>query len=168
MNRKEEVLEQTQNILYRTPQGFPLKKEDFEYLMTIVFPLHPKWRELEEKGIKLVMVKMNQYGSRYFSVLLGDNTFENISIYECINRKGLKEDIIAAARNAVTDITLPPLTGRKKKRPEFSNVVRGWTGTFDGEELLIGRYIIEMPDGQKLFDNQDLINSFRSYYLSNG
>ena len=168
MNRKEEVLEAAKNILYRTSQGFPVKKEDFEYLVTIIFPLHPKWRELSAKGIKLIVVRVNKYGSRYFSALLGDNTFENIGIYECINRKGLKEDIIAAAKNAVTDIILPPLSGRKKKRPEFSSVVRDWTGTFDGEELLIGRYLVEMPGGQKYFDNQDIIDSFRAYYMNNG
>lgn len=168
MNRKAEVLEAAKNILYRTSQGFPIKKEDFEYLVNIIFPLHPKWREISGKGIKLIVVRMNQYGSRYFSVLLGDNTFENISIYECINRKGLKEDIIEAAKNAVTDITLPPLSGRKKKRPEFSSVVKNWIETFDGEELMIGRYIIEMPGGQKYFDIQELIDSFRTYYMNNG
>jgi hypothetical protein len=168
MNRKEEVLEATKNILYRTPQGFPVKAGDFQYLMDIVFPLHPKWREINNKGIKLAMVRVNQYGSRYFSVLLMDNTFENISIYECINRKGLKEDIVAAAKNAVVDITLPPLEGRKKKRPEFSIVVKNWTDTIDGEELAIGRYIIEMPNGEKFFDNQDIIDSFRNYYITNG
>lgn len=168
MNRKEEVLEYTKNILYKTPQGFPIKRNDFDYLVNVVFPLHPNWKTFLGKGIKLVMVKMNQYGSRYFSLLLGDNTFENISIYECINRKGLKEDIIAAAKNAVIDITLPPLEGRKKKRPDFPSVVRGWTDTLDGEELLVGRYIIELPDGSKFFDNQDLVNSFRSYYVQNG
>jgi len=168
MNRKEEVLEYTKNILYKTPQGFPIKREDFDYLVNVVFPLHPNWKTFLSKGIKLIIVKMNQYGSRYFSLLLGDNTFENISIYECINRKGLKEDIIAAAKNAVIDITLPPLEGRKKKRPDFPSVVRGWTGTLDGEELLVGRYIIELPDGSKFFDNQDLVNSFRNYYVQNG
>lgn len=154
--------------MYKTPQGFPIKRDDFDYLVNVVFPLHPNWKTFLSKGIKLIMVKMNQYGSRYFSLLLGDNTFENISIYECINRKGLKEDIIAAAKNAVIDITLPPLEGRKKKRPDFSSVVRGWTGTLDGEELLVGRYIIELPDGSKFFDNQDLVNSFRNYYVQNG
>ena len=168
MNRKEEVLEYTKNILYKTPQGFPVKKDDFDYLVNIVFPLHPSWRSVLAKGIKLIMVKSNRYGSRYFSLLLGDNTFENISIYECINRKGLKEDIEAAVKNLVADISLPPLEGRKKKRPEFSAIVRGWTDTLDGEELLVGRYIIELPDGTKCLDNQDLINSFRNYYAQNG
>lgn len=161
-------MEYTKNILYKTPQGFPIKRNDFDYLVNVVFPLHPNWKTFLSKGIKLIIVKMNQYGSRYFSLLLGDNTFENISIYECINRKGLKEDIIAAAKNAVIDITLPPLEGKKKKRPDFTSVVRGWTGTLDGEELLVGRYIIELPDGSKFFDNQDLVNSFRSYYVQNG
>lgn len=168
MNRKEEVLEYTKNILYKTPQGFPIKEGDFNYLVNIVFPLHPNWKSIVAKGIKLILVKVNQYGSRYFSLLLGDNTFENISIYECINRKGLKEDIVLAMKNAVLDITLPPLEGRKKKRPEFSSVVRNWTDTLDGEELLVGRYIIELPDGSKFIDNQDLVNSFRSYYIQNG
>ena len=154
--------------MYKTPQGFPIKRDDFDYLVGVVFPLHPNWSMIVAKGIKMIVVKTNQYGSRYFSLLLSDNTFENISIYECINRRGLKEDIMEAAKNAVIDITLPPLEGRKKKRPEFSSVVRNWTGTLDGEELLVGRYIIELPDGSKYINNQDLINSFRDYYIHNG
>ena len=99
---------------------------------------------------------------------VSDNTYENISIYDCINRKGLREDIIEAAKNASLDIVLPPLPGRKKNRKEFSVVVKDWADTIDGEEMTIGRYIVSLPDGRKIFDSQDLINSFREYYKLNG
>ena len=99
---------------------------------------------------------------------MDDDTFENISIYECINRKGLKEDIINAARNSVQGIELPPLEGRKRKRPDFQSVVRNWAGTIEGEEMSIGRYLIVDKDNNVYFDNQDLVNSFRSYYVQYG
>ena len=166
MNAKEEALQTLKSILNKTPQGFPVKSADFNYLVNMIFPLHPKWKDMTENGrwIKLIVVKTNQYGSKYFSALLSDGTYENVGIYDCINRKGLRDDIISAARSAVVGIEAQ----EKKKHPEFSVVVRNWADTIDGEELCIGRYIVEMPNGEKRFNNQDIINSFIQYYIENG
>ena len=98
---------------------------------------------------------------------MDDDTFENISVYECLNRKGLKEDIISAASEAVRDIEPPPLQGRKRKHPDFSSIVRDWVDTFNLEEFEVGKYLIE-NNSRVYFGNQDLVDSFRSYYMENG
>jgi hypothetical protein len=167
---KEEILEKCKSILHSTPIGTPVTNEDYDFLMGVVFPLHPDWKsKLSGRSVKLIITRRNDYGSRYFSMLMDDDTFENMSVYECINRRGLKDDIISAAWNAVQGIELPPLEGRKKKRPDFPSVVRKWTETITGEEFSVGKYLMfDEQTGQVFFSNQDLINSFRSYYMQNG
>lgn len=165
---KEEILENCKRILYSTPVGTPVTNDAYSYLTNVVFPLHKNWREkLAGRSIKLIITKRNDYGSQYFSMLMDDDTFENISVYECINRKGLKEDIISAAGEAIKDIEPPPLQGRKRKHPDFSSIVRDWVDTFNLEEFEVGKYLIE-NNSKVYFGNQDLVNSFRSYYMENG
>ena len=169
MTTKDEILEKCKSILHSTPIGTPVSNEAYDFLMEVVFPLHRDWKaKMAGRSVKLIITRRNDYGSPYFSMLMDDDTFENISIYECINRKGLKEDIINAARNSVQGIELPPLEGRKRKRPDFQSVVRNWAGTIEGEEMSIGRYLIVDKDNNVYFDNQDLVNSFRSYYVQYG
>jgi hypothetical protein len=166
---KEEILEKCKLILHSTPIGTPVTNDAYDFLMGVVFPLHKEWKaKLRGRSVKLIITKRNDYGSPYFSMLMDDDTFENIGIYECINRKGLKEDIISAAWNAAKDIELPPLEGRKKKRPDFQSIVKRWTETIMGEEYGIGKYLTSDSGGNIFFDNQDLINSFRSYYVQYG
>ena len=158
---KEELLENCKRILYSTPVGTPVTNEAYDYLTNIVFPLHKNWKEkLSGRSIKLIITKRNDYGSQYFSMLMDDDTFENISIYECINRKGLKEDIISAAGEAVKDIPCD------SKKP-FPGIVKDWIRTFGGEEFEIGKYLVN-NDSKVYFENQDLVNNFRSYYTQNG
>lgn len=165
---KEQLLDRTRDILQRTPIGIPVVGDDQIFLMNEVFPLHKNWNTiLSGRKVKFIIPKRNDYGSKYFTILLDDNTFENISYYECINRKGLKKDILAAAEEAVSDIVLPPLEGGKTKRPDFSSVVRNWINTIDGQEVLIGRYLVYYGTSV-VFGDQALRDNFRNYYIQNG
>lgn len=167
MSVKEDLLQIAQNILYRTPQGFPVKAEDYEFLITNVFPLHPNWASICGRGVRAVIVSLNEYGSKHFVALLADGSYEKIGIYDCINRRGLKDDIEMAARNASQGVVLPALTGRKKVRPEFSTVVRKWITTVVGEEMEIGKHLVR-TDAGVFFTDQGLAEGFRSFYILNG
>ena len=156
MNKKDEILEKCKQILYATPVGTPVSNEAYDYLVSSVFPLHPLWREkMNGRSIKLIITKRNEYGSVHFSMLMDDDTFENMSIYECINRKGLKDDIQAAAQSSIQGLEI---------KKNFPSIVRDWTKSIDGGEFEIGKYLVSDSFGIR-FNNQNVSDNFRAFYL---
>lgn len=156
MTKKEEILEKCKQILYSTPVGTPVTNEAYDYLVESVFPLDPKWKEkITGRSIKLIITRRNEYGSVHFSMLMDDDTFENMSIYECINRKGLKDDIQAAAQFSIQGLEV---------KKNFPSIVRDWTGTIDGGEFEIGKYLISDSLGVR-FNNQNVSDNFRAFYM---
>lgn len=156
MTTKEEILENCKRILYSTPIGTPVTNEDYEYLVGTVFPLHPLWKDkITGRSIKVIITRRNEFGSRFFSMLMDDDTFENMSIYECINRKGLKEDIQSAAQFSIQGLEI---------KKNFPAIVKDWTKTVDGGEYEIGKYLISDSLGVR-FSNQNVSDNFRAFYI---
>lgn len=159
MNKKE-ILTKCRDILYKNNQlGKPIDRDEFDFMISI-FPLHKNWKEkCNGKNVKFIIVRKNPvYHNMNFALVLEDNSIVDISFIECINRKGLKEDIVSACMSAIKDIKV------EKKTP-FNNIIRDWIKTFDNEELTIGVYLTEVA-GNVCFNNQNLINNFRAFYTN--
>lgn len=159
MNKKE-ILSKCRDILYRNSQlGKPIDKDEFNFMISI-FPLHKNWKEkCNGKNVRFIIVRKNPvYHNKNFALVLEDNSIVDISFIECINRKGLKDDIISACTSIIKDI-------QTDKKIPIDTIVKDWIKTFANEEISIGIYLTEVA-GSMCFNNQYLINNFRAFYTN--
>ena len=154
MKTKKELLSECQRILYGSPTNIPLGNDDAKFL-SLIFPLHPRWNEKLKEGkgnIKSIIVRKNpQYKNKNFALVFDSGEIVDISFTECINRS-LKEDIRLACSEIIRDIERPDLN--------LNNVVQRWLKNFDNGDLTIGLYLVN-----KHFENQALIENFRTFYI---
>lgn len=159
MTRKEHLVK-CKKLLYSSNLGVPLEKEDSDYLLTQIFPLHRKWKEKTAgKEVYGVIVHSHPvYKNRCFALLVRGGEPVDISFLECINRPGLVKDIEGACLNALD----PEIEG-KNIRP----LVSSWVKTFDNEELTVGKYVMVDVSGKAKFTNVGIIENFKKYYNEN-
>lgn len=150
---KKENLEKCKNLLYSSIVNFPLADDDFEYLTTQIFPLHPRWDEkCSGRKVRSVIVhKHPEYHNLCFALVLDNNSVVDISFIECINKTGLIKDINSACHSI---ISIDPNEKINTK------IIKDWIKTFDNEELTLGKYLTK----DKVFNNLDIINNFKEFY----
>lgn len=159
MTRKEN-LEKCKKLLYESTVNIPLSKEDSEYLLNQIFPLHKRWEEKRSgKSVKHVIVRNHPlYQNRCFALVLEDGEIVDISFLECINRPRLVKDIEEACKNEVQQSEIVS--------KGFKNIVSKWIKTFDNEELTVGKYLITF-EGQIFFKSDNIKDNFKKYYEEN-
>lgn len=158
MTRKEHLVK-CKKLLYSSSLGVPLDKEDSNYLLYQIFPLHKKWKEkVGGREILGVMVHAHPvYKNRCFALLVKGSEPVDISFLECINRPGLVKDIESACESTLGDID------HKSIRP----LVSSWVKTFADEELTVGKYILVDCYGKVEFTNAEIGENFKKYYQDN-
>lgn len=146
---KTEILAKCRNILYNRLTGYPLNPTDFDFLMHI-FPLHPKYNEkIAGRTIKGIVIRYHPtYHNKCFALVFTDNTSTEISFTECVNRVGLKDDIIDACKKVCPEIN-PKLVGE-------------WVKTFENQDLTVGLYI-NFPT--KEFNCPEIINNLQTFVI---
>lgn len=151
MKTKQEILAKCKEILNSNPLWKPLENEDYKFMFLVLIN-HPCFIEKTGgKNVKSIIVKDHpRYHNRQFALVLEDGTIADISYIESVNRN-FKEDIKEACGELVKDILRPEI--------DLSMVVREWLKKFDLGELTIGLYLV----GNR-FENQSLINNFRTFY----
>lgn len=161
MIKKDDVLKKCQEILYSYGTNYPVKPDDFNFLMQNIFPLHPQWNAKRGgRMVKQIIVHRHpDYKNLCFALILdGVATPVDISFTECIKRKGLKEDIKTACRTAVNDIYDP------NRKSTLDKTVRDWIETFELGDLTVGRFLDYISASQVTFSDLGLIQNFRDYY----
>lgn len=104
-------------------------------------------------NVKSIVVRRNPvYNNKNFALVLDDDTVVDISFIECVTRKGLKEEIKSACSEVIEDIKKPDI--------DLNNVIKEWLKGFDNGDLSVGIYL-----DNNHFNNQDLINNFRNFYV---
>lgn len=158
MTRKEHLVK-CKKLLYSSGLGVPLGKEDSDYLLTDIFPLHKKWGEktLGKEVIGVMVHSHPVYKNRCFALLIKGGEPVDISFLECINRPGLVKDIELACESTLGDID------HKSLRP----LVSSWVKTFDDEELTVGKYLLVDCYGKVGFTNAEIKDSFKKFYSEN-
>lgn len=149
---KNEILEKCRSILYNRLTGYPLNPSDTAFLMSI-FPLHPRYAEkVGGRTIKNIIVRLHpKYHNKCFALVFTDGTSTEISFTECINRVGLKDDIIKAA---------------KLVEPEIDNkTVCEWIKTFENGELSVGLYLSYLDKEHPVFNCQEIIYSLQMFVI---
>ena len=155
---KKENFEKCKNLLYSSIVNFPLAKDDFEYLTTQIFPLHPRWKEkCNGRQVRSVIVhKHPEYHNLCFALVLDNNSVIDISFIECINKTGLIKDITLACHSIVTSIN--------PEEKLDSKIIKEWIKTFDNEELTVGKYLTTDIEQNKIFNNTEIIENFKEFY----
>lgn len=157
MLTKKEILQKCRDILHSSPIGWPIKQEDFNYLIQNIFPLHKEW-DIKRNGcnVKSIIVRRNpNYGNKQFAMILDNDTIVDISFIECINGERLRDEVKEACKKAVPDLY------KNEDNTVFEAKVRSWIKNFDLGEITIGKYINHT---KMEFINQDLIDNFRNWY----
>lgn len=163
MTRKEN-LEKCKKLLYESIVNTPLSKEDSDYLLNQIFPLHKRWEEKRSgKLVKYVIVRNHPlYQNRCFALLLDNGDVVDISFLECINRPRLVKDIEEACKSEILqEDNNDSITGK-----DFKNLVSKWLKTFDNEELTVGKDLVTI-DGKSSFKSEFIRNNFKKYYEEN-
>jgi hypothetical protein len=147
---KNEILNKCRNILYNRLTGYPLNHSDSEFLMSI-FPLHPRYAEkVGGKTIRNIVIRFHpKYHNKCFALIFTDNTSTEISFTECVNRVGLKDDIIEACNKIV-----PGVDGK---------TVNEWIKTFENQELTVGLYL---DLNNKCFNCKEAIDNFMAFVIN--
>ena len=155
MTRKEN-LERCKKLLWSSKLDVPIEGPDRDYLLTEIFPLHKRFAEKKSgHEIRYITVHHNViYKNRCFALGLDNGELVDISYYECVNRPGLVQDIIAACINAVSNLDSSKYKDRR--------LIYDWIKTFENEELSLGRYLESGVNGIE-FSSEDIIKSFREY-----
>lgn len=158
MTRKEHLVK-CKKLLYSCDLGIPLEKEDSNYLLSQIFPLHKRWKEKTSgKEVLGVIVHSHPvYKNRCFALLVRGGEPVDISFLECINRPGLVKDIELACESTLSGVD------HKSLRP----LVSSWVKTFSDEELSVGRYVMVDVSGKVEFTDDSIKDSFKKYYNEN-
>lgn len=156
---KPEIIEKCRKILYSSGTNYPLKSEDFNFLINL-FPLHKEWNKKRNgHSVKAIVVRRHpQYNNLCFALVLDDDTKVDISFTECVNRIGLKEDVKNACRLFINDL---PIDDKK-----FNKTIKDWIATFENQYLTVGIYLEGYGDGSHFSDN-NIGQNFRNYYINN-
>lgn len=159
MTRKEHLIK-CKKILYSWSLGIPLEKEDSNYLLTQIFPLHKQWREkIGGKEVTGVIVHSHPiYKNRCFALLVRGEEPVDISFLKCINRPGLFKDIEGACISAL---------GENDDHKNLRPLITSWIKTFDDEELTVGKYLMVDMEGKAKFISADIKDNFKKYYEEN-
>lgn len=159
MTRKEHLVK-CKKLLYSWGLGVPLDKEDADYLLTQIFPLHKKWKErTNNKDIIGVIVHSHPvYKNRCFALLIKGEQPIDMSFLECINRPGLVKDIESACISAL---------GNLDDHKNIHSLITSWVKTFEDEELTIGKYVVVDVTGKAKFTNIDIKENFKKFYNEN-
>lgn len=156
MRKKEELLDYCRNILHGTMSNYPLRQEDFNFLMYNIFPLHDRFNEkCGGKRVRAIIVHPHPEYKRNkcFAMVMEDNSLVDISFIECINKKGLKENIEAAGYSAIG-----------KNDSKTKKIIKDWVETFELGEIAVGKYLADYNTSLVHFNNPELIENLITFY----
>ena len=138
-------------ILYNRLLGYPLNREDTEFLMSI-FPLHPRFRDkVAGRDIKCIIIRRHEeYHNKCFALVFSDNSFEYISFTKCLGQiSRVHDDIIVACKKIISDIS--------------NKIISDWLMTFRFQEITLFQFI-DYPE--IVFNNSSIIDSFREFVIN--
>lgn len=99
---KTQKMKECRRILKETNKV--VSRNNVDFLMENIFPLHKEWRKKYGVGIDHIEVRPALYATKCFYLVRTDGTETDISYMECLYPKTKMDDIKSACRTVVSDI----------------------------------------------------------------